>query len=380
MNRTTLYVCANAKGGIAQYARCQSSALLEAGLELELLVPRDFLEGRSNLSVPTHFFPERRHSRLRQLNRLWTLQAFWRQAKRLRELAGGGRYGQIMLASYSEYLAPLWAPALRRLKRQGLVFAAVLHDPIRDFQVGPRFWHQASVRAGFSYLRDVFVHETEGCEGLELPGDARLTAIPHGPFLYPAYSGDKSQARNALALPGDAIVCLAFGHIRDGKNLDHALHALRAQPQAWLIVAGKEQSSAQKPLRYYQEAARSLGVAERCLWRQGYIPDEEVGLYFTAADLVLLNYSASFRSASGVLNTAVQFRKPCIASGGGGNLRSSVQRYGLGAWIQADDIAALCNALAGFEPDKLAPRWEVYERENSWEENASRVIRALCTH
>ena len=83
---------------------------------------------------------------------------------------------------------------------------------------------------------------------------------------------------------------LSFGHIRDGKNLDLAIRAMADYPSLYLIVAGKEQSSGQKPLSYYQNIARLLNVDDRCRWLYGYVPEENVGKLFLASDLVLLTY------------------------------------------------------------------------------------------
>ena len=46
-------------------------------------------------------------------------------------------FRRVLLATYLEYLALLWAPSLRRLMRRGVVFGAVVHDPVRDYIVGP---------------------------------------------------------------------------------------------------------------------------------------------------------------------------------------------------------------------------------------------------
>jgi len=146
----------------------------------------------------------------------------------------------------------------------------------------------------------------------------RTTVIPHGPYRFPEPRESKESARRRLQLPEQAFVGLSFGHIRDGKNLDLTIKAMTELPAFHLVVAGKEQSSSQKPITYYQDLARSLNVDARCHWIHGHIPAEDVGNLFTASDLVLLTYSQNFRSASGVLNAAVAYRKPCIASSGGG--------------------------------------------------------------
>ena len=170
-----------------------------------------------------------------------------------------------------------------------------------------------------------------------------------------------------------SFVLLSFGHIRDGKNLDLAIRTLTDFPSAWLVVAGKEQSSAQKPIAYYQELARTTGVQDRCRWIHGHVPQNEIGNLFVGSDLILLTYSKNFRSASGVLNTAIRYRKPCVASSGGGNLQSVVERYHLGWFVAPDTLSALKIGIEAAMRGRLDSRWDAYEAENSWQRNAQLV-------
>ena len=107
------------------------------------------------------------------------------------------------------------------------------------------------------------------------------------------------------------------------------------------------------------------------------MPQEEIGNLFEASDLILLTYDRNFVSASGVLNAAIRYRKPCVASSGKSNLKTSVQRYGLGTWVQPDDAAALSKVLASFSLSSLKLDWTGYENDNSWEKNASLVLQRM---
>jgi glycosyltransferase involved in cell wall biosynthesis len=246
----------------------------------------------------------------------------------------------------------------------------MVHDPVRDFIVGPRWWHRHSIAAAYSFLREAFVHEEIQLDTVRPMPSLRTTVIPHGPFRFPGPAESHEQVRKKWAVPQEAFIVLSFGHIRDGKNLDLMVRALPDLPSAYLVVAGKEQSSAQRPIGYYQELARTLGVSERCRWIHGHVPENEIGNLFVGSDLVLLTYSKDFRSASGVLNTAVRYRKPCVASSGGGNLKSVVERYHLGWFVRPDDFNALITGIKTAVCEPLKPSWEAYEADNSWERNA----------
>jgi glycosyltransferase involved in cell wall biosynthesis len=245
-----------------------------------------------------------------------------------------------------------------------------VHDPVRDFVVGPFWWHRRSIADGYSFLREAFVHEEIQLDTDRPMPCLRTTVIPHGPFRFPEPTLSRKQMRDKFQIRDDAFVLLSFGHIRDGKNLDLAVRALRDFPSVYLLVAGKEQSSAQKPIGYYQELARKIGVSERCRWMHCHVPENEIGNLFLASDLILLTYNKSFRSASGVLNTAVRYRKPCLASSGGGNLQSVIERYNLGRFVAPDNLETLREGIDIARAKGIAPDWDTYELENSWQRNA----------
>jgi glycosyltransferase involved in cell wall biosynthesis len=178
-------------------------------------------------------------------------------------------------------------------------------------------------------------------------------------------------------VPEDKLLMLAFGHIRDDKNLNLVLEAMVSRPEFYLLVAGLELGARQRCAADYQEMAAKLGVADRCRWIIRHIAEHEVGDFFQAADLVLLTYASRFRSASGVLNAAVNFRKPCLASSGKSNLRAVVEKYELGYWVAPDSAAQIADGLLRYLQQQPSARWEDYERENSWEQNAALVIKRM---
>ena len=183
--------------------------------------------------------------------------------------------------------------------------------------------------------------------------------------------------REELGIPADAKVLLSFGHIRDGKNLNLAISTLAQFPRVFLVVAGQEQSLGQKPASFYQEMAERLGVATRCRWVIRFLAEDEIGNFFSAADIALLAYSRRFRSASGVLNVAIHYRRPCLASSGQGNIESAVRDYGLGVWAEPDSEPALAQGLRSLLDNPPTPDWDRYEEENSWDRNAQLVIERM---
>lgn len=370
-----LYFSPGSRGGIAAYAREQANAMGKAGADVQFLACEDFkrtlgdgYELRPLLKPP----PCGPHASRLQ-SRFKTAKYILANMRRLSRYVIESGCQQVLFSSYFEYLAPLWAYKMRELARRGVVFGAVVHDPVRDAVIGPFWWHRWSVREGYSFLREAFVHEAVQLD-TGLPQQPRTTVIPHGLYNPDATCKSAEQMRKDLDIPMGAKVILAFGHIRDNKNLDLAIQALEQLPDVFLVISGNEMVARQRPISYYQQLALNLGVNNRCRWRKDYIPDSEVGNYFNSADLILLTYNGLFRSASGVLNLAVGYRKPCVASAGDGNLRSAVSDYSLGIWVEPDSKDALVGGIRQWLAAPSLPEWTRYERENNWSKNAAIVL------
>lgn len=387
-NNELLYFSPPISGGMADYAREQANAIVDEGFPVHFLTSVEFKSRATDRFHPLPLLPERtsfarKDSRL--ASRVGIVRSILGNFGALAEYLEKSKIRHALLASYAEYLAPLWAGRLRKLARRGVKFGAVIHDPVRDVAIGPRWFHRWSVAEGYSFLREAFVHEAIQLDTFR-PADAlRTSVIPHGPYHFPEPSETRSSMRKKLGVPESAFVALSFGYIRDGKNLNLAIQALASLPSVHLLIAGREQSFGQKPVAYYRNLAGKFGVHDRCHWVHGHIPEEDVGNLFAASDLLLLTYSRAFRSASGVLNTAVSFRKPCVASSGGGNLRSVVEKYRLGHFIEPDSLHALEAGIKAALRDPLCPCWEAYEADNSWQLNAQIIAskmfdRVSCGH
>lgn len=370
-----LYHSPSHEGGLTEYAVHQARALTAIeGLELIWQAPENVVAPEGARLLPALPTPNISPGRPRW-KRAWDFITWILTTNHALDRAiSETRPDVVFLPEWSEYLSPLWAWRFRRWRRRGVRFGGLIHDPIRNFERGGRFWHRLSLRHAYSFLDVAFVHESVelGTAGATVPP---TVVVPHGPYPVPDGDTSRTELRQALGVPKEARVLLSFGHIRDGKCLDAVLQAMGACPETHLIVAGREQSAGQRPASYYQALAKELGVADRCHWFVGYIPNDEVWRYFRAADWLLLLYSRDFHSMSGVLNVNVQFRLPVIASAGGGPLLRSVADYRLGQVLDEATPENLTKALAASPME--APRWEDYLRDHSWETNAQRVVNAL---
>jgi len=373
-----LYFCSEAEGGLATYAQFQSQALAQiadvAWLAPDGLMPLDPMDRPATIPIQ----PMRGRGLFARATRF--AHSMFDPLLLLDKTIRQVRPDWVLLSSWSEYFAPLWAWRFRRWRKRGVRFAAVIHDPIRDFVRGPLWWHRWSVREAYSFLDVAFVHEKIELDTAGLARKIPTVVIPHGPYLVPAGTASSAELRRKFDILESAYLLLSFGHIRNGKNLNLLIEAMAAYPDVWLLVAGREQSAGQRPVAWYQKLAKDLGVADRCRWKTGFIPECDVWEFFTVADAVALTYSRDFRSASGVLNVNAQFRKPVLASSGPGPLKTAVGQYQLGEWVSPDSAEALKQGVARLMAIRPDARWSEYLANHSWEENAKRVLCALCAN
>jgi glycosyltransferase involved in cell wall biosynthesis len=371
-----VYFSTEMSGGLVDYAHEQAEALHALGVDLHFLTMPGAMAIKPEASyrrLPILADPPPRSPGARIVRRYRNARWILGNVRKVARYAETEDIRHVLFGSYFEYLAPIWSGRFRGLARKGFVFGAVVHDPVRDVVVGPPWWHRWSIASGYSFLREAFVHEPMELQTVKPMPQLRTTVIPHGPYMFPPPTKQRAAIRQQLGIPENANLLLAFGLIRDTKNLDLVIEAMREVPEVHLLVAGRELSGMQKPVGHYQALASRLGVAGRCHWDIRHIPENEVGNYFEAADLVLLTYGGAFSSASGVLNAAVNFRKPCLASSGRSNLRTVVEKYSLGYWVEPDSAPAIVDGLRLWLRQKPSPGWDRYHAENSWRRNAELV-------
>lgn len=375
-----LYYSPASYGGIADYAHEQANALVSLGVDVTFLCTPNYPIGRGeNYKMmpilqditPNQTFP---HKALKAIHCIATMLTNF---SKLANFIEANHFQYVLLGSYVEYFAPIWSGSLKKLAKKGVIFGAIVHDPVRDFVVGPHWWHRWSIACGYSFLKEAFVHEAVELDTVRPMPQLCTNVIPHGTYIFSEPNLSREAARIHFRLPLDAKVMLAFGYIRDNKNLDLVIQAMANFPNFYLIIAGKEQSSHQKPVAFYQRLASELGVAERCRWHIQLIPDREIGNFFVATDIVLLTYSKTFHSASGVLNISAHYRKPCIASAGNSSLNSVIQRYKLGIWVDPDDKDSIVKGIRRWLENSCHPDWQRYFDENSWALNADLVMACL---
>jgi glycosyltransferase involved in cell wall biosynthesis len=366
----------SASGGIAEHTFYQARALEKAGAKVVCLVPPSFSGGRNTdfETIPCLPDPvEGASGLMKKLRMAWGIISSqyvlaWQIIKHRPDL--------VLLDSYLEYLAPLWVdPHIILSRIFGVRYVANLHDPVRSYAIGPKWWHKLSVWLAYQPLNFVLVHH-ELPERSVVPKLVKVVVAPHG--LYDVNLGDydSKQVREGWGIQPGQKVFLSFGYVRDGKNLDLAIKALAEVPEVVLVVAGSVASTNDRPFSFYRGLADEVGVTERCRFFEGFVSEEEMGRYFAGIDFMLLTYSASFHSQSGVLNVAAKAHKPVLASASPSPMIEAVTRFGLGVAVKPDSVEAIVDGMKKLCEGEMSPDWEGYEASASWDLNARRVLEA----
>jgi beta-1,4-mannosyltransferase len=177
------------------------------------------------------------------------------------------------------------------------------------------------------------------------PENIRYAIIPHGHYrsCYPPEI-TRTTAKQLLALDVDKKILLFVGMIKPYKNIPGLMQAFNDAKLGdyQLVIAGAPESDA---LRAELEALKDANT--RLFLR--FIPDSELNLYMSAADVVILPYKAILNS--GALLLALSYNRPVIAPHMGGVV--DLQKNLGMQWIYgyAGDLTSSClqHALTALE-------------------------------
>ncbi len=180
-----------------------------------------------------------------------------------------------------------------------------------------------------------------------------------------------AQAKASLGLEGPVL--LFFGLVREHKGLDLLLRALplvRQKMRASLLVVGEFWDDRSK----YERLAAELGLGLRLRIVDRYVSDEEMALYFCAADVVVLPYRHA--TQSGVVATAYAFGRPVVATAVGG-LVDVVRDGASGVLVEPGSPEALAagvvRCLRAGAPAAYAEGVAEMQRYLSWQRLAATI-------
>jgi len=305
------------RGGLIHYAFNLSGALADRGHEVDLVTAECYeLAGRNlptgvRLHTPIGRFarwfdawPVTVASLGRKIEAVLDARAVARLARRMRP--------EIIHLHNTNTSAVVYLSLLRRL---GLPLVATAHVVTPHERIAL----QDAVYRRIHTLPDLVIAHSE-IDRKRLHTEFGIAAesievIPHGDYSFfadVAEPPERGAARARLGLGGDEPVALFFGFLREYKGLDVLLDAwpevVTAVPDARLVIAGDPVRLSADRRDEFRRRADEAGA----LHRFEYIPFDEVGGFFAAADVLVLPYRQIRQS--GVLYLALAAGVPVVAT------------------------------------------------------------------
>lgn len=283
---------------------------------------------------------------------------------RLRSFLKKEKADVIISAYWMPFMIPgLWLSTMGlQTKKYALVHNYQSHEGKRLEQVITNFYLKKM--DGIIALSDLV--KTQISARLSVP----VKSIAHPTYCQFGKPLESSKSRELLGIPKDKKVILFFGLIRAYKGLDVLLKAFNLLPEDYfLLIAGEAYG---KTDEWNKDLAQLKN--QNYLWHNRFIADEEVGSYFSAADVCVLPYKSA--TQSGVTAVAHHFGLPVIATDVGG-LRESIQSGENGDLVEANNPAQMAQSIQlYFDENKREKYSKVLQDEGglSWSDFVKQLM------
>lgn len=298
------------RGGIAHYTTLLYRALEEGGHQVLMVsfkrqYPQRLFPGRSDRDPSqTPLTADKAKFWIDSLNPLTWLMTAWRVRQHQPEA--------LILQWWTTFWAPVWfiLGMLHRLLWPCPLIYLCHNVRPHEAHRWDLWLTRRALRWGTHFITQ---SASEKEQLLALLPRARVRVCPHPVYDMLAHQRiGREEARRRLRLPLDVPVLLFFGIVREYKGLNDLLEALpqiqRRLGQVRLIVAGEFWDAK----HHYLDAIRGLGITRSVLLEDRYIPNEEVGVYFSAADLLVAPYRQV--TGSGAIQMARGFGLPVVTT------------------------------------------------------------------
>lgn len=296
------------RGGIAHYTTMMSRALRTAGHDLLLIsfrrqYPSWIFPGRSDKDPSEEpLRVEETHYSIDSINPITWLQTFSQLHRYQPNL--------LILQWWITFWAPVWLTLM-------LLNRLFLHAPVLIIchNVLPHETHVYDILLAKLTLRlatHLIVQSDEEQERLlTLAPSASSTIAPLPMFdMFAHQAIDRCEARSQLGLPAESPILLFFGIVRPYKGLPELIRAFPTIRESVndirLVIAGEFWEDKGD----YLQLIEKLALKDVIIIDDRYVPNEEVAIYFSAADALAAPYR--FKTGSGVSQLANAFQLPVI--------------------------------------------------------------------
>lgn len=260
----------------------------------------------------------------------------------------------LVMKYWTPFMAPCFGTIARLARRNHRTKAVVQIDNVIPHE--HHFFDRALTRYFVNSI-DGFVYMSEqvGKELAEFTKQQKCVFSPHPIFENFGKPLPKVEACRQLGLNPDVDYMLFFGLIREYKGLDMLLDAWASLKAAGktvgkrLVVAGEFYTD-RKP---YTDQIEKLGLQDDVILHDWFIPDQQVPVYFSLADALVLPYRTA--TQSGVTQIAYNFDLPMIATRVGG--LAEIVTEGQTGLICEPDTESIAAAVDKFYSEELGPQY-----------------------
>ncbi len=238
------------------------------------------------------------------------------------------------------------------------------------------FLDRTLVRCAFAFSQGFVVHAEQQAEQIRCLTKQPVWINPHPNYdcFTNSNTWERKTSRRQLQLDGKRVL-LFFGLIRPYKGLSYLLEAmLQLDSNYHLLLVGEFY----EPIQHYQTQLNRLQQRGQITLVDRYVANEEVGLYFTAADIFIAPYIEA--TQSGVIQIAFSFNIPVIAARVGG-LPEMIEPDKTGFLVPAKDSGALRQAIRRFfqQADRKLFQQAIQQRQYrfSWSHMVDTIERMM---
>lgn len=273
---------------------------------------------------------------------------------------------------WMSFFAPSYGLVSKMAQRNGktrcvaLVHNMIPHEPsILDKLFAPYFVKRQN---GFVALSESVVKDIEA-----ISHQHSAVSSPHPIYDHYGERMTKEEACEALGLDAQKDYMLFFGLVRAYKGLDLLLDAFGkvkdSLPNLQLIIAGEFYEDEDK----YRTQIADLGLTERVIIRNEFVPDGDLRKYFGAADLIVQPYKTA--TQSGVTQVAFHFEKPMLVTNVGG-LGEIVHDHKMG-YACAPNAEDIAEDLKDYYQNKRQEAYTAYLQKEKTKYAWSNMTRAF---
>jgi len=284
----------------------------------------------------------------------------------------------VLFSFWLAFFAPAFSGVAKKIKKYlDANIMAICHNII------PHEEHLLDTRLTkrFFCFIDSFIVLSKKVENelLNIVPGAKYKYSPHPVYNIFKNTLSKEQAKAELNIATKKVL-LFFGLIRKYKGLDILINAMEKinteLDDYTLLIVGECYENKAK----YTDLIKNAGITDNVQCHYSFVPDNEVGKYFSASDVVVLPYKSA--SQSGIVQIAYHFDTPVIVSDVGG-LPEIVDEGKTGYCVEPSSNAFAKAIKAFYEKDninELNSNISDYKSQFSWDGIVNAIEELVNVH